>query len=173
MKPLRRLFDPSQNVSKILAVLMSLVMVWTQMSMVPTALAQGDWGEPAADSATVGPLEGEEQDVIGAPAAEPVPQVEAASAPEVVAEPTVEAAPAEQPAVEAAPVAEPAAEPAPAGEPAVEATPAEQPAAPAEQPATEPAAPAEQPAAEQPAAPAEQPVTEQPAAPAPTEQPAV
>ena len=95
MKPLRRLFDPSQNVSKILAVLMSLVMVWTQMSMVPTALAQGDWGEPAADSATVGPLEGEEQDVIGAPAAEPVPQVEAASAPEVVAESTVEAAPAE------------------------------------------------------------------------------
>ena len=174
---------------------MSLVMVWTQVSMVPTALAQGDWGEPAADSATVGPPEGEEQDVIGAPAAEPVPQVEAASAPEVVAEPAVEAAPAEQPAAEAAPVAEPAAEPAPAGEPAVEAVPAEQPAAPAEQPATEPAAPAE-PATEQPAAepapaeqpatepapseqpaveanPAEQPATEQPAAPAPAEQPTV
>ena len=164
---------------------MSLVMVWTQVSMVPTALAQGDWGEPAADSATVGPPEGEEQDAIGAPAVEPVPQVEAASAPEVVAEPAVEAAPAEQPAVEAAPVAEPAAEPAPAGEPAVEAAPAEQPAVPAEQPATEPAAPAEQPATEQPAAPAEQPATEQPAAPAeqpvaeqpaapaPAEQPAV
>ena len=174
---------------------MSLVMVWTQVSMVPTALAQGDWGEPAADSATVGPPEGEEQDVIGAPAAEPVPQVEAASAPEVVAEPAVEAAPAEQPAAEAAPVAESAAEPAPAGEPAVEAVLAEQPAAPAEQPATEPAAPAE-PATEQPAAepapaeqpatepapseqpaveanPAEQPATEQPAAPAPAEQPTV
>ena len=174
---------------------MSLVMVWTQVSMVPTALAQGDWGEPAADSATVGPPEGEEQDAIGAPAVEPVPQVEAASAPEVVAEPAVEAAPAEQPAVEAAPVAEPAVEPAPAGEPAVEAVPAEQPAAPAEQPATEPAAPAE-PATEQPAAepapaeqpatepapseqpaveanPAEQPATEQPAAPAPAEQPTV
>ena len=174
---------------------MSLVMVWTQVSMVPTALAQGDWGEPAADSATVGPPEGEEQDVIGAPAAESVPQVEAASAPEVVAEPAVEAAPAEQPAAEAAPVAESAAEPAPAGEPAVEAVPAEQPAAPAEQPATEPAAPAE-PATEQPAAepapaeqpatepapseqpaveanPAEQPATEQPAAPAPAEQPTV
>ena len=149
---------------------MSLVMVWTQVSMVPTALAQGDWGEPAVESATVGPPEGEEQDAIGAPAAEPVPQVEAASAPEVVAEPAVEAAPAEQPAAEAAPVAEPAAEPAPAGEPAVEAVPAEQPAAPAEQPATEPAAPAEQPATE-PAAPAEQPATEQPAAPAPAEQP--
>ena len=194
MKPLRRLFDPSQNVSKILAILMSLVMVWTQVSMVPTALAQGDWGEPAADSATVGPPEGEEQDVIGAPAAEPVPQAEVASAPEVVAEPAVEAAPAEQPAAESAPVAEPAAEPAPAGEPAVEAAPTEQPAAPAEQPAaepapaeqpatepaapaeqpaTEPAAPAEQPATEQPAAPAEQPVAEQPAAPAPAEQPAV
>ena len=151
---------------------MSLVMVWTQVSMVPTALAQGDWGEPAADSATVGPPEGEEQDAIGAPAVEPVPQAEAASAPEVVAEPAVEAAPAEQPAVEAAPVDEPVAEPAPAGEPAVEAAPAEQPAAPAEQPATEPAAPAEQPATE-PAAPAEQPATEQPAAPAPAEQPAV
>ena len=158
---------------------MSLVMVWTQVSMVPTALAQGDWGEPAAESATVGPPEGEEQDVIGAPAAEPVPQAEVASAPEVVAEPAVEVAPAEQPAVEAAPaeqpaaeaapVAEPAAEPAPAGEPAVEAAPTEQPAAPAEQPATEPVAPAEQPAAEQPAAPAEQPATE----PAPVEQPAV
>ena len=124
MKPLRRLFDPSQNVSKILAVLMSLVMVWTQMSMVPTALAQGDWGEPAADSATVGPPEGEEQDVIGAPAAEPVPQVEAASAPEVVAEPTVEAAPAEQPAAEPAPVVEPAAEPAPVEQPAAPVEPA-------------------------------------------------
>ena len=174
---------------------MSLVMVWTQVSMVPTALAQGDWGEPAADSATVGPPEGEGQDVIGAPAAEPVPQVEAASAPEVVAEPAVEAAPAEQPAAEAAPVVEPAVEPAPAGETAVEAAPAEQPAAPAEQPATEPATPAE-PATEQPAAepapaeqpatepapseqpaveanPAEQPATEQPAAPAPAEQPTV
>ena len=97
---------------------MSLVMVWTQMSMVPTALAQGDWGEPAADSATVGPLEGEEQDVIGAPAAEPVPQVEAASAPEVVAEPPAEAAPAEQPAAEPAPVEQPAIEPAPAEQPA-------------------------------------------------------
>ena len=152
---------------------MSLVMVWTQVSMVPTALAQGDWGEPAAESATVGPPEGEEQDAIGAPAAEPVPQVEAAGAPEVVAEPAVEAVPAEQPAAEAAPVAEPAAEPAPAGEPAVEAAPAEQPAAPAEQPATEPAAPTEQPATEQPAAPAEQPAAEQPVAPAPAEQPAV
>ena len=165
---------------------MSLVMVWTQVSMVPTALAQGDWGEPAADSATVGPPEGEEQDAIGAPAVEPVPQVEAASAPEVVAEPAVEAAPAEQPAAEAAPVAEPAVEPAPAEQPAAPAEPAtEQPAAepaPAEQPATEPAPaeqpaveanPAEQPATEQPAAPAEQPATEQPAAPAPAEQPAV
>ena len=118
MKPLRRLFDPSQNVSKILAVLMSLVMVWTQMSMVPTALAQGDWGEPAAGSATVSPPEGEEQDAIGAPAAEPVPQVEVAGAPEVVAEPTVEAAPAEQPAAEPALVVEPAAEPALAEQPA-------------------------------------------------------
>ena len=119
MKPLRRLFDPSQNVSKILAVLMSLVMVWTQMSMVPTALAQGDWGELAADSATVGPPEGEEQDAIGAPVPEPAPQAEVAGVPEVVAEPTVEAAPAEQPAAEPAPVVEPAAEPAPA-EPAAE-----------------------------------------------------
>lgn len=165
---------------------MSLVMVWTQMSMVPTALAQGDWGEPAAGSATVSPPEGEEQDAIGAPAAEPVPQVEAAGAPEVVAEPTVEAAPAEQPAAEPALVVEPAAEPALAEQPAAPAEPAaEQPAAepaPVEQPAIEPAPaeqpaveanPAEQPAAEQPAAPAEQPVAEQPAAPAPTEQPAV
>ena len=150
---------------------MSLVMVWTQMSMVPTALAQGDWGEPAADSATVGPLEGEEQDVIGAPAAEPVPQVEAASAPEVVAEPTVEAAPAEQPAAEPAPVEHPAIESAPAEQPA----PAEQ-TAPAEQPAVE-ATPTEQPAvpAESAApAPAEQPAVEAaPAAePAPAEEPA-
>ena len=146
---------------------MSLVMVWTQMSMVPTALAQGDWGEPAADSATVGPPEGEEQDVIGAPAAEPVPQVEAASAPEVVAEPTVEAVPAEQPAAEPAPVVEPAAEPAPVEQPAAPVEPA------AEQPAVEPA-PVEQPAIEQPAAPApaEQPAVEQPVAPAPAEEPA-
>ena len=151
---------------------MSLVMVWTQVSMVPTALAQGDWGEPAADSATVGPPEGEGQDAIGALAVEPVPQVEAASAPEVVVEP----APAEQPAAEPAPVAEPAVEPAPAEQPVAPAEPAtEQPAAepaPAEQPAApaEPA-PAEQPAVE--AAPAEKPAAPaEPAAPAPAEQPA-
>ena len=161
---------------------MSLVMVWTQVSMVPTALAQGDWGEPAADSATVGPPEGEGQDAIGALAVEPVPQVEAASAPEVVVEP----APAEQPAAEPAPAEQPAAEPAPVAEPAVEPAPAEQPVAPAEpateQPAAEPA-PAEQPAAPAEPAPAEQPAVEaapaekpaapaEPAAPAPAEQPA-
>ena len=142
---------------------MSLVMVWTQMSMVPTALAQGDWGEPAADSATAGPPEGEEQDVIGAPVPEPAPQAEVAGAPEVVAEPMVEAAPAEQPAAEPAPVVEPA----PVEQPAVPAEPA------AEQPAVEPA-PVEQPAIEQPAAPAlaEQPAVEQPVAPAPAEEPA-
>ena len=144
MRLLTKLLDPCHTVEgKALAVFMALVMVWTQVTIVPSALATEDV-TPAADAAVAYVADDSDADeafeavegdaaVIDeeSPAAEgegatdPAPATDPESQPAAESEPASDPDGATEPAAD--PAAEPAVEPASEGDPSESSDPSESP----------------------------------------------